>query len=140
MTVGFLVDGTFFYEIGSADFLHSFFSTISYHLEPDGWGTKYPYLLKKLYYEPLEWSEIALARNEAKAIKNNLKKLTSEEVVWDINDLTAKSPWGKDISEKVPNLANYFATSEGDTFFDILNEALNSAEEDKSSIVIHYLL
>ncbi len=41
--------GDFYYEIGSGDFLHSFFSTISFHLEPEGWGTKYPYLMNELY-------------------------------------------------------------------------------------------
>jgi len=45
MSVGFLVD-CFFYEVGRGDFLHSFFSTISYQLEKEGWGTKYPYFYK----------------------------------------------------------------------------------------------
>ena len=50
MAVGFFFD-CFYYEVGHVDFLHSFFSTISYHLEPNGWGTKYPKLLNDLYYK-----------------------------------------------------------------------------------------
>lgn len=48
MAVGFHFD-CFFYQIGHGDSLHSFFSTISYHLEPDSWGTKYPKLLSNLH-------------------------------------------------------------------------------------------
>lgn len=39
MAVGFKID-FLFYPVGHRDFLHSFFSTISYQLELDGWGTK----------------------------------------------------------------------------------------------------
>lgn len=45
MGISFIV-GNISYEIGHPDFFHSFFSTISYHLEPNGWGSKYPILMK----------------------------------------------------------------------------------------------
>jgi hypothetical protein len=36
-------------EIGSAGFLHSFFSTISHLLEPEGWSNRFPLLMNRLY-------------------------------------------------------------------------------------------
>ena len=44
--MNYLVTGMFTYDMG--DRLWVFFSTISANLEPDGWGTKYPVLLKSL--------------------------------------------------------------------------------------------
>jgi hypothetical protein len=35
---------------GGEDFwLHSFFSTIAYQLEPEGWGSRFPALMNELY-------------------------------------------------------------------------------------------
>lgn len=65
MAVGFMVD-CFFYEVGHGDFVHSFFSTISYHLEKDGWGTKYPLLMNDLYHDKLKWSDVPANMREFK--------------------------------------------------------------------------
>lgn len=138
MTVGFMVD-CFFYDVGRGDFLHSFFSTISHHLEPQGWGTKYPYLLKKLYNDKLLWSEVGQARKETMEIEGKLETMTIDSVIWDVDDLTQKPPWGGNISPKVTNLSNYFATSEGKTFFEVLYIAFQVAEEDKCDMVIRKL-
>jgi hypothetical protein len=116
MPVGFLVD-CFFYEVGHPDFLHSFFSTISYHLEEEGWGTRYPLLMNDLYNDKLKWHDVPKARNQLKEIEEQLSKYSPEQVIWDINDLSKVPPWGDRISSKVTNLANYFATSDGKTFF-----------------------
>jgi hypothetical protein len=135
MPVGFLVD-CFFFEAEHADFLHSFFSTISYHLEKDGWGTKYPLLMKDLYTDKLKWSDVALARNQLKEIEEQLSKYSPKQVIWDIEDLSKVPPWQHNISPKVTNLANYFATSDGKTFFGVLYKAMDVAEEDKCDLKI----
>lgn len=119
MTVGLMVD-CFFYELGSGDFVHSFFSTISYHLEPKGWGTEYPYLLKNLYNDKLSWHDVDKAWEEVQDIESKLEKIEPEMVVWDIEDVSQKPPWGDNISSKVTSLANYFATGDGKTFIEIL--------------------
>ena len=41
MAVAFCV-GNLQWEVGASGFLSAFFSTISYHLEPDGFGTGAP--------------------------------------------------------------------------------------------------
>ncbi|WP_048601856.1 immunity 70 family protein [Rubeoparvulum massiliense] len=136
MAVGFLVD-CFFYEVGRGDFLHSFFSTISYHLETEGWGTKYPYLLKRLYRDKLSWLDVGKAREELRDIERQLQVMSPDKVIWDIDDLSQKPPWGENISPKVTNLANYFASSDGRTFFELLYAAFQVAEEDRCDIIIH---
>ena len=40
MAVGFKV-GFFWYQIGSGDFLHCFFSTVAVNLENGNWGSRF---------------------------------------------------------------------------------------------------
>lgn len=138
MTVGILVD-CFFYELGHSDFVHSFFSTISYHLEKEGWGTKYPLIMNDLYYDKLNWEEVSVAKDNLIEIEQKLSKYSPNEVIWDIGDLSQKPPWGDNISSKVTNLANYFATTDGKTFFEVLRTAMDIAEEDKCDLIIYKL-
>ncbi|MEK9199371.1 Imm70 family immunity protein [Ureibacillus sp. FSL E2-3493] len=50
-----------------------------------------------------------------------------------------KPPWGDKISSKVTNLANYFVTTDGKTFFEVIRTAMDVAEEDKCDLNIHKL-
>lgn len=126
MAVGFKVK-YYWYQVGHGDFLHSFFSTISHHLEPDGWGSKYPYLVKKFYSGKLDANNISKAKDEALDIKLKLAKYKPSEVIWDIEDLSKSPPWGSNISAHITSLANYFVTSDGRDLFDVLFSAFDKA-------------
>lgn len=138
MSVGFLVD-CFYYEVGNPDFLHSFFSTVSHNLEKNGWGSRFPKLMKQLYHDRLTYTDVPLAIQEVLIIKEELSKLGPDQVVWDIDDLTKLPPWGADISPVVTNLENYFATPEGKTFVELLLTALNVAKEEQQDLEIKKL-
>ena len=116
-------------ELGGSDFLHSFFSTISYHLEPNGWGTKYPVVLDRLYNEGIEVQQVPFAITEFKEIQQLLGALSPDNVVWDIDDLNLSPPWGCNISSSITNLSNYFVTSGGKNIFSVLFEMLEYAKE-----------
>lgn len=57
-----------------------------------------------------------------------MKKFRSSEVVWDIDDLKAKPPWGDNISTEIKNLSEYFVTSEGEDLIDMMEKALMRAK------------
>jgi 2,3-bisphosphoglycerate-dependent phosphoglycerate mutase len=135
MTVGFQVD-YLWYPVGHGDFLHAFFSTISYHLEPDGWGTRYPHLMNKLYRGKLPWSEVPDAVKELEDVRMKLANMAPDQVIWDIDDLTKQPPWGHDISPDITSLANYFVTSDGRDLFDVLLMALRDAWNEKNDLEI----
>ncbi|WP_210367727.1 immunity 70 family protein [Bacillus sp. REN3] len=135
MAVGFKVK-YYWYQVGHGDFLHSFFSTISYHLEQNGWGTEYPFLLNELYNGKLENKNIDSAICELEAIKKELQKFSPSQVVWDIEDLSKRPPWGDNISKDITNLSNYFITSEGEDLIDILMKALEKGQKTNSDVFI----
>ena len=113
-----------------------FFSTISYHLEQNRWGTKYPILLKKLYNGKLENKNINSAINELEAIKKKLQKFSPSQVIWNIDDLSKSPPWGDNISKDITNLSNYFITSEGEYLIEMLMKALEKGQKTNSDVYI----
>jgi hypothetical protein len=53
MSVGIKV-GSITDEIGTSDFFNAFFSTVSSNLENEGWASRFPTFLGKLYQGNLE--------------------------------------------------------------------------------------
>ena len=123
MTVGLKL-GSITAEIGGQDFFHAFFSTLSYRLETDGWGSRFPCLLKKLYQGSLEQGDAWQALEELDVITTELSKLSPDKVVWDIENLEATPPWGSNISINITDLSNYFVTSTGRDLIGVLKEFL----------------
>ena len=128
MTVGLKV-GSITDEIGTADFFHSFFSTISAHLE-GGWGRQYPVLMTKLYQGKLSAEDAPAALDELDAVQAGLARLPPSAVVWDYDDQNKKPPWGSNIAPSITSLSNYFVTSTGRDLFDTLREALEALRDE----------
>lgn len=128
MAVGFKVK-FYWYQVGSGDFLHSFFSTIAYNLEEKKWGSKYPVIMNEFYQGKLTSDKVKDAIEEVKDIQKKLKNFSPNCVVWDIDDLDKQPPWGEKISDEIADLSNYFVTSDGEDLITILIHALEKAEE-----------
>ena len=135
MAVGFKVM-FFWYQIGTGDFLHSFFSTVAYNLENGRWGSRFPVIMNELYQGKLARENTDKALEELRIIRKELQKFSPEKVVWDIEDLSKQPPWGKNISKDITNLSNYFVTSSGDDFLTVFSRALEQAKEVNAAIEI----
>lgn len=138
MATGFSVD-FLWYPVGTDEFLHSFFSTISYHLEPGGWGSRFPYLMNHLYQGKLKWQDVPYAIKEAEEVRTLLEKFKPSEVVWDIDDLKKQPPWGDNISSDITSLSNYFVTSNGKDMFEVLFKALENSLSEETDVEIQTL-
>ena len=130
MSVGIQV-GSIIDEIGSSDFFYAFFSTVSSHCEPNGWGSRFPALMTSLYDGSLEPQDVSRALTELAQAKVILSNISPDKVVWDFENHSVQPPWGKNISASITSLGNYFVTSTGRDLFAVLDEALNAALKDK---------
>lgn len=128
--------GCMMYEIGTASFLHSFFSTVAYRLENNRWGSKFPVIMNELYQGKLSFENVPAAKEELTQIKKALTKLSPNKVIWDIEDLSKQPPWGDNISEKISSLGNYFITCDGRDFIEVFFMTLNAAIEIKKDVMI----
>ena len=128
--------GPIFYKIGTGDFLNSFFSTVVYNLENSKRGSRFPCLMRDIYQGRLLWNDIQLAEKELKIIKSELMLYLPDKVVWDIDDLSKRPPWGDNIADRITDLSNYFYTSDSENLFDLFTKALNTGKEVKKDIII----
>lgn len=128
MTVGIEV-GSIVDEIGSSDFFHAFFSTVSVRLEPE-WGGRFPNLMRHLYDGEIRQEAAADALAELSVIRAELAKFKPDQVVWDANDRSKVPPWGSKISPTITDLSNYFVTSTGRDLIATLAEALEALRDD----------
>lgn len=138
MTIGFYLDNIFD-EVGTSDFLHSFFSTISFHLEPKGWGTRFPELMNELYQGQLSADKAGKALEDALTIKEELKAFPPKKIVWDIENIGIKPPWGDYVDPSVTDLSNYHITSTNRVLMDLLIECLQDQVECKKPLAIKTL-
>jgi 2,3-bisphosphoglycerate-dependent phosphoglycerate mutase len=112
------------WPVGTGDFLHAFFSTISARLETSGWGSRFPVLLKELYYGELAGEHADAALAELQEARDELRRLPPSDVVWDVEDRSKRPPWGDDISDEITDLGNYFVTADGRDVFEVAAEAI----------------
>lgn len=128
--------GNRIWEVGTGDLLHAFFSTVSYHLEPNGWGARFPVLMKSLYQGRLEAAEAEAALNELGTIQAELKAYPPSQVIWDIENLAARPPWGDNISQDITDLSNYFVTSDGRDLIEVMRMALERLQKAGGTLTI----
>ncbi|RKM62550.1 hypothetical protein D6856_00010 [Butyrivibrio sp. XB500-5] len=138
MSVGFTVK-FYWFQVGTGDFLHSFFSTIAYNLEDKNWGSKFPTIMNELYSGELKYENIHNAINELDEIRHELSRFSPDKVVWDIEDLSKQPPWEDNISDDITDLSNYFVTSDGEDLIEVLKRALETGIEKKESVKISKL-
>ena len=126
----------YIYTIGTADFLHAFFSTVCGRLENGKWGSRFPHLMNELYQGVLPVKHLAAGTEELSQIKQELAQFAPDQVIWDIDDRSLTPPWGDNISEDITDLSNYFVTSEGEDFLSVFAAALDKAQQRNASLKI----
>lgn len=138
MAIGLKVD-FLWYPIGTGDFVHSFFSTICYNLENKKWGSRFPHLMNELYQGELSYKDIDEAKEELAIIIKELKDMSPDRAVWDIEDLSKQPPWKKDISSDIQNLFDYFIACDGENLFDKILKAFQESKVEKQNVVLKSL-
>lgn len=138
MAVGFKV-GYYWFQVGTSDFLHSFFSTIYIRLEHGKWGRVYPKLMGELYQGCLKNQDLNEGLEELRKVRKELRNFSPSDVIWDAEDLSLTPPWGNNISSDITDLSNYFVTSDGRDLISVLSEAMNEAKEMQCDIEIDNL-
>jgi hypothetical protein len=135
MAVGLRV-GAIEWPVGTGDFLHAFFSTVAARLEPAGWGSRHPALMRTLYAGRIGGEDAARALAELEEVREGLREFAPSEVVWDYEDRERRPPWGDDIADTITSLADWFVTADGRDLIDVLHEALAHAARSGEPLVI----
>lgn len=105
--------------------LEAFFATVSYRLEPEGRATRFPVLMKQLYAGTVEPHEALTAARELETVGRELKALSPDRAVWNLQDLTPLDPTGQPLNAAAGSLDEFFITSEGRPLLSALREAVD---------------
>lgn len=92
--------------------------------------------MNELYQGKLTNANVPNAKAELNTIESELKDLSPDKVIWDMEDLAKQPPWGTNISNQITDLSNYFITNDGRDFLTIFHKALDAAIEIKKDIII----
>ena len=134
--VDFYVENTMW--TGGEDFwLHSFFSTIAYQLERDGWGSRFPALMNELYVGRLPLERVPEARAELETIRSELQQLPPDARVFAYEEPNRATPWP--VPPGASSLADSFLTLNGKNTLDLLARVLDVAEEAHGDVEIRPL-
>ena len=119
--------GPIAYPVGRADFLGSFFDTVTVRLEGGARGSRFP-MLAALYRDGESSPDAAeLARAELANIERELRRHPPADVVWDIDRPGLVPPWGSDIADTITSLGDYFVTADGRQLIAVMDAALDAS-------------
>lgn len=130
-------------RLGRGDYVFSFFSTVSYHLEGLGhWGERFPRLLLDLCDHGIVESEyLDDLRAELSIIQQELRAFSVKEAVYDIGDLRKPIPWELLPGADRHDLSMPWVTPRGaDSFFDVFEENMRWAKKDGGALLLLYPL
>ncbi|NHZ34309.1 Imm70 family immunity protein [Massilia rubra] len=117
--------GSVITQIGPGGVLHSLLSTVAVHLENGRWGSNFPFIMHDLYQGSVSAKNADAAYLEMQKIKAGLASLSAANVVWDIEDLAKRPPWGSVAGPHVTSMANYYVTSNG---LNLVDEVIGNLE------------
>jgi hypothetical protein len=109
-------------DVGPNTMLEALFATITYRLEPDGRGSRFPMVMKRLFAGRLPPSEIPAALRELVEIETELTGLPSDRVVWSLSDLRRRDDRELPVNHRASNARDYFVGADGRPLICILRE------------------
>ena len=112
----------------------AFFATVSYRLEPQGWGTRFPAVMNELYGGRLSAGRVVVALRELESIENELRALPVEKVVWDFQDLRRRDDAGQAVNHAAENTQEYFVSSRNVPLTVELKSALGFSATKKNEL------
>ena len=115
--------------VGGGEILHALFSTISYNLEPDGWGTRFPILFKHVYLGRLYPNDAGAALAELRTIRIELMNIPISKAVWVYESHIDGIPQVYKYNRYAKSLAEFFLTGAGRDFLCEIADSLEAIVE-----------
>jgi 2,3-bisphosphoglycerate-dependent phosphoglycerate mutase len=124
------------YDIAPAAVIEGFFATISYRLEPDGRGTRFPIVMDRLYAGRMSTADAPQALRELAEIDSGLVRLTPDRVVWSLSDLRLPDDSGVAVNRAARNARDYFVAPDGRPLLAVFREAVQLSVERNEPVVL----
>jgi hypothetical protein len=104
--------------------MEGLFASISYRLEPNGRGSRFPWIVNLMHSGWLAPSHSLEASRELDQIEAELALLPPEHAVWSLSDLRRMDDRDLAVNHAAQNLRDYFIADNGRTLIAVLREAV----------------
>jgi hypothetical protein len=117
------------YDLGPSEMVDGLFATISYRLEPDGRGSRYPIVMNRLYAgAAVSPSDASAAKRELQEIDARLAALPPDRVVWSLSNLRRRDDSLLPVNHAARNVRDYFIAN-GRPLMTLLDEAVRLGQD-----------
>jgi 2,3-bisphosphoglycerate-dependent phosphoglycerate mutase len=110
------------------------FATITYRLEPNGRGSRFPLIMNRLYGGRLDPRDVPAALRELDEIEAGLNRLAPERVVWSFTDLRRLDDRGFPVNRGASNVSDYFVSTDGRPLLTSVREAVLRARDRQEPV------
>lgn len=115
--------------------VEAFFATVSYRLEPDGWSSRFPVVLNRLYSSRFEPQDVDAALQELDIIERELKTLPPERAIASLRNLARLDDAQLTVNRGAANLLEYFTAADGKTpILQQLRQAVLTARQNQQPV------
>jgi hypothetical protein len=124
------------YDLGPSEMVDGLFATISYRLEPDGRGSRYPIVMNRLYAGvAMSPSDAPAAKRELQEIDARLAALPPDRVVWSLSNLRRRDDTLLPVDHAARNVRDYFIAN-GRPLMTILDEAVHLGQDRSEPVAL----
>jgi 2,3-bisphosphoglycerate-dependent phosphoglycerate mutase len=109
--------------------LNGLFATISYRLEPNGSGTRFPVTMNQLRFGHLDPAKAGEAAVEIDSIARELKALSPQRAVWNLANPRPMNDRALPVNRSATNIYDYFCTSTGRPILSVVREMVEQSRQ-----------
>jgi 2,3-bisphosphoglycerate-dependent phosphoglycerate mutase len=117
--------------------IDALFGTVSYRLEPQGLGSRFPCVMNGLYRGLLRPPELPAALAELGVIAQELRKLPASQAIESLNRLVPFRPQGNYVNPGAAFAFDLFAGSGGQPLITAIQEAVGESTRAGVKIALH---
>jgi TPR repeat protein len=123
------------YDLGPSPVADGFFSSLSYRLEPNGRGTRFP-LIMGIYAGSMKPSAADAASRELQDAERELSALAPDRAVWSLSDLRRRDDSRLPVNHAAHNLCDYFVAADGRPVLAALRDAIHASGERNEPLLL----
>jgi 2,3-bisphosphoglycerate-dependent phosphoglycerate mutase len=117
--------------------VQAFFATVTYRLEPQGRGSRFPIVMNRLYAGGLDESDLLAAGAELDAIAAELRRIHAGKAIGSLDNLEPFSVRAPLVNERAGSLFDYFVAAGGTPLVVALRSAVEQARVAGSPLKLH---
>jgi len=113
------------YDLGPPAIIDGLFATISYRLEPDGRGSRFPTLMRLVFAGRMSPADAPAASRELEEVEGGLAALPPDRAVWSLSDLRRRDDSRLPVNRAAHSVRDYFVAGDGRPLLAALQEAIH---------------